>query len=155
MQTDKRRRALAIAAGLAIAGLAFAYLALSNVGESLVYYWSPSEMRAQGEDAVGSTVRLGGLVEPGTVRREADGLTLRFAVTDGQESIPVYAETVPPAMFREGIGVVLEGRLGDDGVFDTQRLMVKHDNQYQAPSDGEAPDMEQMMQSLQFEESGS
>jgi len=151
MSREKKRRVLGVAVSLAVAAAAIAYLALSNVGENLVYYWSPSELRAEGSEAVGAMVRLGGLVEPGTIDRAGDGLTLRFAVTDGDQSVPVYAQAVPPAMFREGIGVVLEGRMGEDGTFNCNRLMVKHDNQYEAPSDGEKPDMERMMRSLQLE----
>lgn len=154
MSNDKRRRVLGVVLALVIIAVALAYLALSSVGENLVYYWSPSELRAEGDKAVGSVVRLGGLVEPGTIERGSDGLTLRFAVTDGEHSIPVYAEAVPPAMFREGIGVVLEGRMGKDGLFTTNRLMVKHDNQYRAPGEDEAPDMEQIMRSLQLEDRG-
>jgi cytochrome c-type biogenesis protein CcmE len=154
MSNDKRRRVLGVVLALAVVAAAITYLALSSVGENLVYYWSPSEMNQEGDKAVGSVVRLGGLVEPGSIDRGSDGLTLRFAVTDGEQSVPVYAEAVPPAMFREGIGVVLEGRMGEDGVFKTNRLMVKHDNQYQAPGDDETPDMEQMMRSLQLEDGG-
>ena len=154
MSRDRKRRVLGVAIALAVAAGAFGYLALSNVGENLVYYWSPSELRAEGDDAIGAMVRLGGLVKPGSIDREGDGLTLRFAVTDGEESVPVYAQAVPPAMFREGIGVVLEGRMGEDGTFNCNRLMVKHDNQYQAPGEGESPDMERMMRSLQLEDGG-
>lgn len=152
MDNGKRRRVLSIALGLAVAAGAFAYLAFSNVSENLVYYWSPSELREEGSSAVGAMVRLGGLVETGSIQREADGLTLRFAVTDGEHSVPVYAETVPPAMFREGIGVVLEGRMGVDGTFDTKRLMVKHDNEYQAPGTAGETDMKELVRSLQFED---
>lgn len=152
MNRERKRRVLGVAIALAIAAATFGYLALSSVGENLVYYWSPSELRAEGDQAIGAMVRLGGLVEPGTIDRSAEGLTLRFSVTDGEQSVPVYAEAVPPAMFREGIGVVLEGRLGEDGTFNCNRLMVKHDNEYQAPGDGEKPDMERMMQSLQLED---
>ena len=152
MASHKKRQVLGIVLALTIAAGAFAYLAFSNVGENLVYYWSPSELRAEGDKAIGAMVRLGGMVEPGTIDRAEDGLTLRFAVTDGEKSVPVYAQAVPPAMFREGIGVVLEGRMSDDGTFNCNRLMVKHDNQYQAPADGEKPDLERMMQSLQFED---
>ena len=152
MSDDRRRRVLGIVIALAVAAAAFTYLAMSSVGENLVYYWSPSELRAEGSGAVGSVVRLGGLVEAGSIRREADGLTLRFAVTDGKASVPVYAQAVPPAMFREGIGVVLEGRMQEDGQFSTQRLMVKHDNQYQAPGENEVPKMEDIVRSLQLED---
>jgi cytochrome c-type biogenesis protein CcmE len=152
MASDKNRRILGIVLALTIAAAAFAYLSLSSVGENLVYYWSPSELRSEGDKAVGAVVRLGGLVEPGTLDRSADGLTLHFAVTDGRQSVPVYAQAVPPAMFREGIGVVLEGRLGKDGTFNCNRLMVKHDNEYRAPGAGETPDMEKLMSSLKIED---
>jgi cytochrome c-type biogenesis protein CcmE len=150
----KRRRLLAVVTLLIAAGV-MAYLAFGGIGENLVYYWSPTELRDAGPRAYGASVRLGGLVEPGTIERQADGLTMRFAVTDGQSSVPVVAETVPPAMFREGIGVVVEGTMERDGYFQTQRLMVKHDNEYRAPEDFKPEDMKELMKSLQFEETGT
>ena len=150
----KRRRLLAIVTLLVAAGV-MAYLAFGGIGENLVYYWSPSELKDAGRRAYGASVRLGGLVEPGSIERHEDGLTMRFAVTDGTASVPVVAETVPPAMFREGIGVVVEGTMAPEGHFQTQRLMVKHDNQYRAPEDFEQEDMKELMKSLQFEETGT
>ena len=150
----KRRRLLAVATLLIAAGV-MAYLAFGGIGENLVYYWSPTELREAGQRAYGASVRLGGLVEPGSIERQDDGLTMRFAVTDGTSSVPVVAKTVPPAMFRENIGVVVEGTLERDGHFQTQRLMVKHDNEYRAPEDFKAEDMEDLMKSLQFEEAGT
>jgi cytochrome c-type biogenesis protein CcmE len=128
-----------------------AFLAFGGIGENLVYYWSPTELRAAGKEAVGATIRLGGLVEPGTVDRSEDGLTLRFAVTDGDASVPIVTSSVPPAMFREGVGVVVEGTVRKDGTFETNRLLVKHDNQYRAPGEGEEPEMEALMKSMQFD----
>ena len=150
----KRRRLLAVVTLLIAAGV-MAYLAFGGIGENLVYYWSPTELREAGQRAYGASVRLGGLVEPGSIVRQEDGLTMRFAVTDGTSSVPVVAKTVPPAMFRENIGVVVEGTLERDGHFETQRLMVKHDNEYRAPEDFEAEDMKDLMKSLQFEETGT
>ncbi len=147
----KRRRLLAIAT-LLIAGGVMAYLAFGGIGENLVYYWSPSELREAGPKALGTTVRLGGLVAPGTIERHADGLTMRFAVTDGSESIPVVAKAVPPAMFRENIGVVVEGTMGRGGEFETSRLMVKHDNEYRAPDEFDKKDMQELVKSLKVEE---
>jgi cytochrome c-type biogenesis protein CcmE len=152
MDSGKRRRVLGVALALTVVAAVFAYLALSSVGDNLVYYWSPSELRAEGADAVGATVRLGGLVEVGSLQRATDGLSLRFTVTDGKQSVPVSAHTVPPAMFREGIGVVIEGRMGRDGTFSTERLMVKHDNEYRAPQGGEDADMEKLIKSLQVDD---
>ena len=148
MSTENRnRRVLAILA-LVIAGCALAFLATGGIGENLVYYWSPTELQDAGSKANDALVRLGGLVAPGTVVR-GDGLDLRFAVTDGTTTVPVAAQTVPPAMFREGIGVVLEGRMGDDGTFQTQRLMVKHDNEYRAPEEGDDRNVNELVKSLE------
>lgn len=146
----KRRRVLAIAAILVSAGV-LAFLAFGGIGENLVYYWSPSELRAAGDQAIGATIRLGGLVEPGTIERSADGLTTKFAVTDGESRVPISTTSVPPAMFREGVGVVVEGTVDSAGQFDTHRLLVKHDNQYRAPGEEGELDMAELMKSMQFE----
>ena len=151
MSGERNRRRLFILVAVLVAVATLGYLASGGIGENLVYYWSPSELKAAGDEAVGASIRLGGLVAPGSVERAEDGLTLRFAVTDGEEQVPVYASAVPPAMFREGIGVVVEGTMRDDGTFETRRLMVKHDNEYQAPEEGQDLDMEKMMESMQFE----
>ena len=154
MNERSRRRILAIAALVAAAG-AMGFLALGGIGENLVYYWSPSELLEAGGKAQGATIRLGGLVVGDSVVESPDGLTLDFMVTDGDASVPVHAETVPPAMFREGIGVVVEGTMGDDGTFQTTRLMVKHNNEYRAPGDDEHREMKELMKSMQFEEETS
>ena len=150
MSKERKRRRLLAVVTLLIAGGVMAYLAFGGIGENLVYYWSPTELNEAGARAYGASVRLGGLVEPGSIERQEDGLTMHFAVTDGEASVPVVAETVPPAMFREGIGVVVEGTMLREGHFQTQRLMVKHDNQYRAPEDFQAEDMKDLMKSLQF-----
>jgi cytochrome c-type biogenesis protein CcmE len=150
--SERRRRVFITLVALIVAGGVLTYLAFGGLGENLVYYWSPTELNASGDQAVGASIRLGGLVQPGSIEREADGLTLRFAVTDGQESVRVAAETVPPAMFRENIGVVVEGTMRDDGWFETRRLMVKHDNEYAAPGEYDDVDMQELMKSMQFDE---
>ncbi len=147
---SRNRRILALVA-VAFALAAFVFLAMGGIGENLVYYWSPSELKEAGTRAQGASVRLGGLVAPGTIRRGDDGLALSFAVTDGKEIVPVVASTVPPAMFREGIGVVVEGSLAADGNFHTERLMVKHDNEYRAPSEEDQRSIEELVKSLQVE----
>jgi cytochrome c-type biogenesis protein CcmE len=151
MASDRKRRLIFAALAILVAAGTLAYLASGGIGENLVYYWSPSEVMDAGPEAVGASIRLGGLVAPGSIQRGGDGLTLQFAVTDGENEVPVRASAVPPAMFREGIGVVVEGTMGSDGTFETRRLMVKHDNQYQAPAEGEEPDMEELMKSMQLE----
>jgi cytochrome c-type biogenesis protein CcmE len=151
-EAGKRRTVLILA--LAAVTAVIAALAMSRVGESLVYYWSPTELKAAGEKAVGASIRLGGLVVPGSVERTEGSLRLTFRVTDGTTEIPVVAEAVPPPMFREGIGVVVEGTMAGTGgadAFQTRRLMVKHDNEYRAPGAGKV-DMKDVMKSLKVED---
>jgi cytochrome c-type biogenesis protein CcmE len=145
-------RVFAIVALLLAAG-GLAWLAFGNLGDNLVYYWSPSELSEAGAKGVGATVRLGGQVKEGSVRWDPDRTDLNFIVTDAAHDVPVHATAVPPAMFREGIGVVVEGKLNEAGLFESDRLMVKHDNQYQAPAAGEKPDMKALGSSLDPSES--
>lgn len=151
MANSSSRRKAVLALAIAAIAAILVFLAVGGIGENLVYYWSPSQLVSAGAEAYGATVRLGGLVAPGSVVRGPDGLELDFAVTDGEAEVPVHARTVPPAMFREGIGVVVEGRLAANGVFETERLMVKHDNQYQPPAEGEERSLEELVETLQFE----
>ena len=146
----RTRRLLLLAAGGAVA-LALSVLAFGDVGENLVYYWTPTELHEAGDEAVGASIRLGGLVEKGSVSRSEDGLTLEFTVTDGQSEVDVRTTAVPPAMFREGIGVVLEGTMSETGRFATSRLMVKHDNEYQTPDVHDRRSMEELVESMQFD----
>ena len=144
----KRNRMLAIGTVVGVAAV-LGFLAFGNLGESLVYYWSPSELYDAGDQAQGASVRLGGQVAPGSIEHGRDGLTLRFGVTDGNATVPVHAQAVPPAMFREGIGVVVEGSMRADGTFESQRLMVKHDNEYRAPEEGEDYSIEELARSIE------
>jgi cytochrome c-type biogenesis protein CcmE len=151
MSTEARKRRTLLILSLAAVIAVIAALAMSRVGESLVYYWSPTELKAAGPKAVGASIRLGGLVVPGSVERTEGSLKLTFRVTDGTTEIPVLAEAVPPPMFREGIGVVIEGTMAGGDVFQTRRLMVKHDNEYRAPGSGKV-DMKEIMKSLKVED---
>ena len=134
------------AIALSIAGAALLYIAFGGLGQNLVYYWTPSEMVAQKDKALGTTIRLGGMVEAGSVKPE--GTTLNFRVTDGATAVSVASSGVPPQMFREGIGVVVEGTLDSSGTFRCTRLMVKHGNEYRAPENGETPDKDAMFGTL-------
>jgi len=148
---DRGNRRLLLLAAAGVVAIALSVLAFGDVGENLVYYWSPTELQEAGPDAVGTSIRLGGLVEQDSVSRSEDGLTLEFTVTDGTSQVDVRTTAVPPAMFREGIGVVLEGTLREDGQFATSRLMVKHDNEYQAPDVDDQRGMEELIESMQFD----
>jgi cytochrome c-type biogenesis protein CcmE len=135
------RRPWGVLVLIAVLVVVVAYLALSNVGSALVYYLTPGELLARGDAGIGETVRLGGQVELGSVEvaSDADSYELRFVLTDGDVSIPVRTTNAPTASFREGSGAVVEGTLGDDGVFGATQVIVKHDENYVAPSDGAQP----------------
>ncbi len=148
---DRRRYRVFAIVAVTLAMSALTFLAMSDIGDNLVYYWSPTELYEAGPKAVGASIRLGGLVAPGSISRDGDSLNLEFDVTDGTETVHVTAQAVPPAMFREGIGVVVEGTLSESGSFTTERLMVKHDNEYQAPETDDPREMEELMKSMQFE----
>jgi len=120
-----------------IAGGAFFAIATGGIGKNLVYYWGPTELRAAGSKAEGATIRLGGQVVPGTTHFDADSSSLTFEVRDHKAQVKVHSQGVPPQMFREGIGVVVEGTMTASGVFESSRLMVSHNNQYRAPKAGE------------------
>lgn len=137
MTPTTRNRLIAIGALLVAAG-ALAFIAMGNIGENLVYYWSPKELLAAGDKAFGPTIRLGGVVAPKSIVWAADKSELRFKVSEskdgGAEDIEVLSREVPPQMFREGIGVVVEGTYDKSAVFKSNRLMVNHSNEYRPPS---------------------
>lgn len=127
------------AMALLLAG--FGYLLLAGIGDSLVYFVTPSELHARGEKAFDSPVRLGGQVVDGSVDWNAEVLDLRFRLRDDEREMEVHSTGAPPAMFRPGIDVVVEGRLGRDGIFRSTNLMVRHSNEYEAaPHADEAPE---------------
>ena len=150
MTSVHKGRRLLLVVALVLAAGAFAFLAFGNIGDNLVYYWSPTELLEAGDKARGASIRLGGMVAHGSIERP-DGSELAFLVTDGTNTVPVRSNAVPPAMFREGIGVVVEGTIGATGEFETQRLMVKHDNEYRPPGEDDERDMEDLVRTMQFE----
>src|ERR1017187_8439195 len=119
--------------GVGIAGLALsAGLVLSAFQKNLVFFYTPSQVAAN-EAPVGKSFRVGGLVEKGSVKRDADGVTVHFVVTDTARSIPVTYTGILPDLFREGKGVVAQGKLGKDGVFHADQVLAKHDENYMPP----------------------
>jgi cytochrome c-type biogenesis protein CcmE len=99
-------RKIALFTTLLLAGGALTWIAVGNMGNNLVYYWSPAEMKTHGSEAVGATIRLGGQVVAGSIKA---GNPLRFQLSDGSATVDVSTTEIPPQMFREGIGVVVEG----------------------------------------------
>lgn len=129
-----RRRTLRlwmVVGGLASLGLA-AGLALSAMRDNLVFFYSPSDLAAK-PPPLGRRVRIGGLVESGSVHRIGDGTTVSFAVTDTKTELPVRYTGVLPDLFREGQGVVAQGELGKDGIFVANEVLARHDEKYMPP----------------------
>lgn len=93
------------------------------------FFYLPAEMAAQPPE-VGRAVRLGGMVEVGSIRREADGVTIRFVITDGKARVPVRFTGIVPDLFKENSGAVAEGKRGPDGTFVANNLLAKHDEKY-------------------------
>jgi cytochrome c-type biogenesis protein CcmE len=142
-----RTKWFAIAA-LAVAGLAFLAITLGGIGQNLVYYWGPAELGAAGTKAVGATIRLGGQVAQGSVKFGDGPSALEFDVTDGKALVHVKSSGVPPQLFRDRIGVVVEGTMTKEGYFAGHRLMVSHDNKYRAPADRDV-DIKTLMRSTE------
>jgi len=131
-----KRSRLFLLVALGVAAIAFGVIATTGISRNLVYYWSPSDITHAGDKAYGATIRLGGQVAPGSIRMGNGSLT-DFDVTDRKTTVHVKASGIPPQMFREGIGVVVEGTMVRPGYFQSDRLMVSHNNEYRAPKDGE------------------
>ena len=120
-----------IAAGLAALGIASA-LVLNAFQSNLVFFFSPTQVLAN-EAPRGKAFRIGGMVETGSVKRENDGLTVHFRVTDTAQTIPVTYTGILPDLFKEGKGVVAQGKLPPDGGFQATEVLAKHDENYMPP----------------------
>ena len=132
----RTRRALWIVGGLAALGVAVA-LVVNAFRSNLVFFFTPTQVAAR-EAPRDRAFRIGGLVEAGSVAREKDGLTVRFRVTDTAKTIPVVFTGILPDLFREGKGVVAQGRIAADGTFKATEVLAKHDENYMPPEAAEA-----------------
>ena len=141
MANMKRTRIFTIVAVLVLAA-AFGVIAASGINENLVYYWTPTQLLENGDKAYGATIRLGGMVAAGSIKQGPSAV--EFDVKDGNSVVRVKSSGVPPQMFRENIGVVVEGTMTRAGYFESSRLMVSHDNQYRAPEDGHPVDQKEI-----------
>ena len=132
----RTKRAMAIVGGLAALGIAAA-LVLNAFQSNLVFFFTPTQV-AKNEVPKDRTFRMGGLVEPGSLVRQKDALTVNFKITDGAQSIPVVYTGILPDLFKEGKGVVAQGKIGADGVFMAREVLAKHDENYMPPEAAEA-----------------
>lgn len=151
--SPRRSKWFALAA-IGVAATALLAITVGGIGRNLIYYWGPSELCAAGDKAIGATIRLGGQVAPGSIDYGEGASSLQFDVVDAHHSVHVKSNGVPPQMFREGIGVVVEGTLTKAGYFESHRLMVSHNNEYRAPGDPFKTDVKTLMKTTQGMEEG-
>ena len=140
----RHKRIAIIVAGLGALGIAAA-LVLNAFQSNLVFFFSPSQVMAN-QAPRGKAFRIGGMVEAGSLKRENDGLTVNFRVTDTAQTIAVVYTGILPDLFREGKGVVAQGRLRPDGAFEATEVLAKHDENYMPPDAAHAIEQAQKAQ---------
>lgn len=136
MKAKHQRLILALVAlgGVGGAGV----LAASALRDEAAYFRTPIEIK-DGKAIVGEPMRLGGMVAAGSIKRQSDGLTIRFTATDGKASVPVEFKGIVPDLFGEESGMVADGRMRADGTFVADRILAKHDERYMPPQMGDMP----------------
>lgn len=132
----RHKRFILVGSGLAALAVAAGFV-LAAFQKNLVFFFTPSQIAAN-EAPVGRSFRIGGLVEKGSLKRRPDGVTVQFIVTDTAKSVAVTYRGPLPDLFREGKGVVAQGRLGPDGIFRADEVLAKHDENYMPPEAKEA-----------------
>jgi len=134
----RQKRLMLVVAGVALLGGAVA-LVLSAFQQNLVFFHTPTEVAA-GEVPQGRTFRIGGMVEEGSIKRDPDGVTVRFVITDTAKTVPVAYKGPLPDLFKEGKGAVAQGAIGPDGTFTASEVLAKHDENYMPPEAQDAID---------------
>ena len=137
-----RHKKLAIIASSVTALGVASVLVLNAFQSNLVFFFSPSQVAAK-EAPIGKSFRIGGLVEEGSVKREGNSTTVNFAVTDTIKTIPVVYTGILPDLFREGKGVVAQGKISSNGIFEAEEVLAKHDENYMPPEAKHAIDQAQ------------
>ncbi|WP_340266774.1 cytochrome c maturation protein CcmE [Sphingobium mellinum] len=127
MKAKHQRLVLALVALVALVGAGL--LAASALRDEAAYFYAPADVKEKGVDP-GKAIRLGGMVVKGSLKRAADGVTIRFDVTDGKATVPALFKGIAPDLFREGSGVVAEGAFDAGGTFIATNLLAKHDERY-------------------------
>jgi len=140
-----------VAGGIVLAALVG--LVYSGMKESMVYFYTPSELKEKAEAARGRALRVGGMVVEGSVRWDPQNLLLSFALTDGQSTVPVRHKGTAPDLFRAGAGAVVEGTWAPEGYFRSSTIMAKHSEEYRVPKKPETLEAKkELFKSLMKEE---
>jgi len=151
-ELSRRRTRRFMFLALGVAAIGFGIIAASGINRNLVYYWTPADLLNAGDKAYGATIRLGGMVAAGSIHNRSSASGVEFDVKDATKIVHVRSNGVPPQMFRENIGVVVEGTMTRGGYFQCNRLMVSHNNEYRAPKAGHPVDrkeLEKLMKSTE------
>jgi cytochrome c-type biogenesis protein CcmE len=135
MIAKPKHQRLALVVIAIVAVIAAVLLAMWGLKDRAAYFYTPAEV-ASGKAAAGQPIRLGGMVEKGSIQRLPDGVTIRFRVGDGVADVPVVYRGIVPDLFREGSGAVAEGRVANNGIFVADNNLAKHDERYMPPELG-------------------
>jgi cytochrome c-type biogenesis protein CcmE len=146
MAAGKRRtRRLKLLVGAAVIAACVGYLVYGGIQETIVYFVTPSELHAKGTSAFGKSLRLGGLVKVASWQKEPGTLFHTFELVDDASTVRVAFRGIPPDLFGEGRGALVEGSYGPDGVFQAKTILAKHSEEYKAAEDHASKDARGMM----------
>jgi cytochrome c-type biogenesis protein CcmE len=143
--SNRRTRKLKLLIGAAVIAACVGYLIYGGIQETIVYFVTPSELHAKGTAAYGKSLRLGGLVKEGSWTKEPGTLLHTFELVDDTSMVKVAFRGIPPDLFGEGRGALVEGNYGPDGVFQAKTILAKHSEEYKAAEDHAAKDSRAIM----------
>ena len=143
--SNRRTRHLKLLVGVAVIAACVGYLIYGGIQETIVYFVTPSELHAKGTSAYGKPLRLGGLVKAGSWIREPGTLSHTFDLADDTATVKVAYRGIPPDLFGEGRGALVEGSYGQDGLFHAKTILAKHSEEYKAAEDHASTDARELM----------
>ncbi|HLC27580.1 MAG TPA: cytochrome c maturation protein CcmE [bacterium] len=144
----RKRKKIQLGIGLAVILGAIAYIVFGGLQQAVVYFFTPQELLAKGTAVQGKAVRVGGVVEKGTLVRDPHTLKVSFTLSDGKKSLNVLFQGIPPDLFGEERGAIVEGTLQPDGTFRANTIMAKHSEEYKPHKDGSPPDPKEVYKTL-------
>jgi cytochrome c-type biogenesis protein CcmE len=142
---NRRTRKLKLLIGMAVIVACVGYLVYGGIQETIVYFVTPSELHAKGTSAYGKSLRLGGLVKAGSWSKEPGTLFHTFDLVDDTSTVKVAFRGIPPDLFGEGRGALVEGSYSPDGLFQAKTILAKHSEDYKAAEDHASKDAREMM----------
>lgn len=143
--SNRRARHLKLLVGAAVIAACVGYLIYGGIQETIVYFVTPSELHAKGTSAYGKSLRLGGLVRVGSWSKEPGTLLHTFDLVDDSSTVKVAYRGIPPDLFGEGRGALVEGSYGADGLFQAKTILAKHSEEYKAAEDHGSKDAREIM----------